>query len=218
MIDRPADVFYLTLDELHGSLDGHLTVQDLRRLIELRKTTYREYETREPPPRIVTRGPVYGPAELGDAEAATSVNLPDGCLAGQGCSPGRVEGTVKIVRSATDDIELGGQILATSRTDPGWIPLYPSLSGLLVERGGLLSHSAIVAREMGLPTIVGVRGLLAAVRDGQRVRMDGTSGIVEILPERPPGGELAIASAGDGTLGATAENAENARAADCCVA
>ena len=69
------------------------------------------------------------------------------------------------------------------RTDPGWVPLYPSASGLLVERGGLLSHSAIVAREMGLPTIVGVKGLTQKLKTGMEVRLNGATGVVEILAE-----------------------------------
>jgi pyruvate,water dikinase len=96
-----------------------------------------------------------------------------------------VEGLVKVVRSASDDLRLDGEILVTPRTDPGWVPLYPSVSGLLVERGSLLSHSAIVAREMGLPAIVGVAGLCRTLRSGMRVRMDGQAGTVEILEDAP---------------------------------
>ncbi|MGH7323969.1 MAG: PEP-utilizing enzyme, partial [Candidatus Rokuibacteriota bacterium] len=77
---------------------------------------------------------------------------------------------------------LRGQILVAERTDPGWVPLYPSCSGLLVERGSPLSHSAVVARELGLPTIVGISGgLLHKLETGCRVRMDGGTGEVRIL-------------------------------------
>ena len=88
-----------------------------------------------------------------------------------------------MILSPTENIALKGEILVAMRTDPGWIPLYPSISGLLVERGSLLSHSAVVAREMGLPTIVGVPGLTRAIRTGMRVRMDGGTGIVTILTD-----------------------------------
>lgn len=196
LIDRPEDLFYLTLDELRGSLEGHLTVQDLRQLVAMRKESYRQYGERDPPPRIVTRGPVYSSRnDEWNASPEQASDVEEGCLAGIGCSPGIVEGTIKVVISADDDIQLDGQVLATTRTDPGWIPLYPSLSGLLVERGGLLSHSAIVAREMGLPTIVGVKGLLASVRDGDRVRMDGTTGVIELLPNSEPRTHETIAEA-----------------------
>jgi pyruvate,water dikinase len=77
---------------------------------------------------------------------------------------------------------LRGEILVTERTDPGWVPLYPSCTGLLVERGSLLSHSAVVARELGLPTIVGISGgLLRKLENGLRVRMDAGRGEVRIL-------------------------------------
>jgi pyruvate,water dikinase len=79
---------------------------------------------------------------------------------------------------------IAGEILVTERTDPGWVPLYPSCSGLLIERGSLLSHSAVVARELGLPTIVGISGgLMKKLKTGDRVRVDGAKGEVRILQE-----------------------------------
>ena len=85
------------------------------------------------------------------------------------------------MNSPSDDLTLNGEILVTARTDPGWVPLYPSLSGLLVERGSLLSHSAIVAREMGLPAIVAIPGLIKRLKTGMKVRMDGKSGTIKIV-------------------------------------
>jgi phosphohistidine swiveling domain-containing protein len=105
----------------------------------------------------------------------------DGKLRGVGCCPGTVTGAVKVVGKPSDNLHLAGEILVAERTDPGWVPLYPSVSGLLIERGSILSHSAIVAREMGLPTIVGIPGLVATLQTGQRVRMDGAAGTVEII-------------------------------------
>ena len=182
LIDIPEDVFYLTLDELKGTLDGVCPCQNLRGLVETRKAEYEKYADIEPDSRFVTRGVCYWsnnhlPPEV---EVDTS-DLPDNCIKGLGCCPGVVEGTVKVVLSPDDDMELDGEILVTSRTDPGWIPLYPSISGLLVERGGLLSHSAIVAREMGLPTVVSIRGLTKRLETGMKVKFDGQSGIIEIL-------------------------------------
>ena len=88
-----------------------------------------------------------------------------------------------MVNSPGDNLDLNGEILVTTRTDPGWVPLYPSISGLLVERGSLLSHSAIVAREMGLPTIVSIKALTATLRSGMRIRLDGTKGTITILDQ-----------------------------------
>jgi len=103
-------------------------------------------------------------------------------LRGVPCSPGEVEGVVRVVRSMKDAAGLEGEILVTERTDPGWVPLYPSCSGLLIERGSLLSHSAVVARELGLPAIVGISGgLMEKLKTGDRVRMNGATGEVKIL-------------------------------------
>ena len=89
-----------------------------------------------------------------------------------------VEGTVKIVHSPRD-ARLNGEILVAKRTDPGWVPLFPSVSGILIERGSVLSHSAVVAREMGIPTIVGLRGITEKLSDHDRIRINGSTGIVE---------------------------------------
>lgn len=196
IIEKPEDIFYITLPELMGSLEGTLTVQNLKGLVELRRQEYIRYEAIEPSARFMTRGPVYwlndhSPA-LKDAEGVADEILPAHMLKGIGCCPGVVEGRVKVILSPEDNLELNGEILVTHRTDPGWIPLYPSVSGLLVERGGLLSHSAIVAREMGLPTIVGVRGVTDRLKPGMRIRMDGETGKIEIL-ESLEGEELSRA-------------------------
>ena len=84
-----------------------------------------------------------------------------------------------MVHAPDAGVTLAGDIMACTRTDPGWVPLFPSCGGLLVERGSLLSHSAIVAREFGIPAIVGIPGLMQWARDGEVARMDGTSGIVD---------------------------------------
>jgi phosphoenolpyruvate synthase/pyruvate phosphate dikinase len=87
-----------------------------------------------------------------------------------------------VVHKLEDAVGLGGEILVTARTDPGWVPLFPACSGLLVERGSLLSHSAVVARELGLPTIVGINGgLLQKLKTGDRIRMDAGKGEITIL-------------------------------------
>ncbi|MCY3902836.1 MAG: PEP-utilizing enzyme, partial [Caldilineaceae bacterium] len=104
-------------------------------------------------------------------------------LTGTPCCPGVVEGPVLVARTPAEAEQLDQQILVTARTDPGWVPLYPSCAGLLIERGSLLSHSAVVARELGLPTIVGISGgLMQKLQTGQRVRMDASKGEVRILP------------------------------------
>ncbi len=185
IIDKKEDIFYLSLSELTGALEGTNSIQNLREVIRLRKYEYEYYKTLEPAPRFFTRGPVYWnnihiPKE--DVASHSSDLLPNQ-MRGTPCSPGIVEKVVKVILDTNDDMVLNGEILVTERTDPGWIPLYPSVNGLLVERGGLLSHSAIVAREMGLPTIVGIKGLTKKLKSGMKIRMNGETGLIEIIED-----------------------------------
>jgi len=162
---------------------------DLRAIANARRAEYERYKaTPAPPDRFLTRGPAgafmhYAPLLL-EADLLRGANAssdPD-ILLGTSCSPGVVEGTVRVAREIKDAQGLRGEILATERTDPGWVPLYPSCSGLLIERGSLLSHSAVVARELGVPTIVGISGgLMTKLETGMRVRMDAGKGEVKIL-------------------------------------
>ena len=118
----------------------------------------------------------------GDLAAGQVRDAEPGVLRGTPCSPGVVEGVVRVVERVDDAEGIDGEILVTERTDPGWVPLFPSCAGLIIERGSLLSHSAVVARELGVPTIVGVRGKpMERLRTGMRVRMDGGSGEIRIL-------------------------------------
>lgn len=182
IIDHQEDIFYLTLEELKGSLEGFNTIQDLKQVIALRKSEYARYEDMEPAPRFATRGPTYwNNSHFPPEEEVELGDLKENEMKGLGCCPGIIEGTVKVILSPDDDLTLNGEILVTHRTDPGWIPLYPSAKGLLVERGGLLSHSAIVAREMGLPTIVSIKGLTKRLKTGMKIRFNGETGLIEIL-------------------------------------
>ena len=95
---------------------------------------------------------------------------------------GVVEAAVRLLIRPDDDLSINGQILVTLRTDPGWAPLFPTASGILVERGSTLSHTAVVARELGIPTVVGIPNLVKILINGERVRMDGARGVVERLP------------------------------------
>jgi phosphohistidine swiveling domain-containing protein len=186
IIDKREDIFFLSLDELKGSFEGTNSILSLREVINVRKKQYEMYKDAEPAPRFATRGPVYWNNQHSPKEEVQTIDeasLTANQMAGIPCSPGDIIGTVKVIMGPEDDMTLNGEILVTDRTDPGWIPLYPSLSGLLVERGGLLSHSAIVAREMGLPTIVGIKGLTKKLKSGMKIRMNGETGLIEILEE-----------------------------------
>ncbi len=182
IIEAPRDIFYLTLEEVFGIHHGTLTAYSLKDFIALRKQEYERFESEEPKKRFMTRGPVYWENNFLRESAKPDVPVDaDYDLKGTPCCPGVVEGVVKVVHSPSDNLELNGEILVTPRTDPGWVPLYPSVSGLLVERGSLLSHSAIVAREMGLPAIVSIPGLVDTLQSGQLIRINAGEGTITII-------------------------------------
>ena len=163
-------------------IKGTAVTTHLRGLVAVRREEFEAYRSDtedQPDDRFETFGMAYHRNRF-RGRAVVAEAPEDGVLRGIGCCPGVVTGTVKYLRSPTEDAGLHGEILIAERTDPGWVPLYPSISGLLVERGSILSHSAIVAREMGVPTIVGIPGLTAALETGQQVTMDGTAGTVRL--------------------------------------
>ncbi|KAG0212455.1 hypothetical protein BGX33_003635 [Mortierella sp. NVP41] len=194
-LDAEQDVFYLTTEELLSYVDGRAVSRDLKALTNLRKSEFAGYaaDANAPPERFVTRGAagvyMWYPHILADLDllkdAEDSNGPPEpGVLKGVSCCPGIVEGVVRVVKDISETRDLDGEILVTARTDPGWVPLYPMCSGLLIERGSLLSHSAVVARELGLPTIVGISGgLMKRLKTGMRIKMDAGKGKVYILDE-----------------------------------
>lgn len=183
LLDASDDVFYLTFDELRDFIQGTAVTTDLRALVALRRReldAFREARDRFPDERFETFGMAYhrNRFKARPQPAGAAGEGPAGVLRGIGCCPGVVTAEVKVLASPADEAELAGEILVAERTDPGWVPLYPAICGLLIERGSILSHSAIVAREMGIPTIVGIPGLTAALTTGRRVTMDGAAGTV----------------------------------------
>jgi phosphohistidine swiveling domain-containing protein len=180
LIHQTDDVFYLTLDEVWDFVKGRAVTTNLRGLVALRREEFDAYRRMDPPAdRFETFGLPYD-RNLFRARAAAVLSMEPGLLRGTGCCPGVVTGPVKVLRTPNEDARLDGEILVAERTDPGWVPLYPSVSGLLIERGSILSHSAIVAREMGIPTIVGIAGLVETLKTGQVVTMDGGAGTVRV--------------------------------------
>lgn len=181
VIEHPRDVFWLTIEEVFGIYNGTLPSYNLKAFVAQRKVDYATF-TEEPDPRILTRGAVYWNNQfIKETELPTADASGEWDLKGLPCCPGVLEGTVKVILNPGDNLELNGEILVTARTDPGWVPLYPAISGLLVERGSLLSHSAIVAREMGIPAVVSIPGLTKTLKTGMRVRIDGKAGTIKIL-------------------------------------
>ncbi len=182
------DVFYLTVEEIRDYFKGRAVTTDLKGLTTLRKAEFARYEGQHLAHQFETRGPVY----FGNCYAGSqtnTANLNDCILKGIGCYPGMVEERLKIIRDPRDDLSIDGQILVAERTDPGWAPVFPTCGGILVERGSTLSHSAVIARELGIPAVVGVANLFDIVKDGELVRLDGGRGTVERLEKVATGEE-----------------------------
>lgn len=182
LLDDARDVFYLTVEELEAYYDGRAVQSTLKPLVEGRKAEYAQYEPMELPHHFVTQGMVYHHNTYQyEGQFNLKPQAHDGILKGIECYPGIVEAPIKLIFSPDDELDLDGQILCIIRTDPGWAPLFPSAGGILVERGSTLSHSAVVARELGIPAVVGIPGLTKTLEMGDRVRMDGAAGTVERL-------------------------------------
>jgi rifampicin phosphotransferase len=172
VVREKEDVFYLTFQEFHDVVRAN---QVDHRLIQQRKDEFRSYRALTPP-RVLTS----------DGEALTGAyrrdDVPPGALIGLAVCAGTVEGRARVVLDmAQADLETG-DILVTTFTDPSWSPLFVGITGLVTEVGGLMTHGAVIAREYGLPAVVGVERATRLIRDGQRIRVHGTDGYVEILP------------------------------------
>ncbi len=166
------DIFYLTLHELR---DVVRTGQADARLVRDRTDTYRSYRSLTPP-RVLTS----------DGEAINGAyrrnGVPTGALVGLPVSAGIAEGRARVILDMEDADFEPGDILVTAATDPSWTPLFVTIGGLVTEVGGLMTHGAVIAREYGLPSVVGVEHATTLIRDGQRIRVHGTDGYVEVLP------------------------------------
>lgn len=196
LIDDYRDIFYLELSEIVGFANGTATTLSLRSLAAVRKTEFEQYgaET-EPPNRVEIRGAAGLSAAVGKFTGETRT-VPTGItgeLRGIACCPGVVRGPVRVVHDPKDAVILAGEILVAKRTDPGWITLFPAASGLLVEHGSLLSHSAIVSRELGLPSIVSVSGICDQLSTGDIVEFDGGTGSIRIIARHATATENVVA-------------------------
>ncbi|ALA53491.1 phosphoenolpyruvate synthase [Shouchella clausii] len=171
VIQEKEDIYYLTFEELH---EVARTKKTDDQIINKRKDEYKRYEKLTPPRVITSDGEII-------TGAYKQANLPANAIAGLAVSTGVIEGRASVILNIENaDLE-DGDILVTSFTDPGWTPLFVSIKGLVTEVGGLMTHGAVIAREYGLPAVVGVENATKLIKDGQRIRVNGTDGYVEIL-------------------------------------
>lgn len=174
-------IFYLSVEEVVGIVRGTGSSGSFADLVASRRREFARYAAEDDPPRrFITVGPAQLPSSM---QSAPSPEKPaDGnTRRGQGCSPGIVRGPVRIVRDPKQANVRQGEILVAQRTDPGWVMIFPLVTGMVMERGSLLSHSAIVAREMGIPAVVAVEHACNWLSDGDWVELDGASGMVRKL-------------------------------------
>lgn len=174
-LDEPAEIFFLRLEQLHRHARGETL--DLRALVAAQRAEYEHFRTATRMPRLLlSSGETYydGLSEAGASD-----------LVGDPVSPGVVEGPVRVVRDPRGVRLAPGEVLVCPATDPGWTPLFLTAGGLVMEVGGMVTHGSVVAREYGIPAVVGVHEATTRLRDGQRVRVDGASGRVTLLEEAP---------------------------------
>jgi len=165
------EIFYLTFAELH---DVVRTNQVDNQLIRQRKDAFRSYAALTPPRVLTSDGEAI-------AGAYRRADVPAGALTGLAVSAGTVEGRARVILDMAEADFEAGDILVTAYTDPSWTPAFVAIKGLVTEVGGLMTHGAVIAREYGLPAVVGVEHATRLIRDGQRIRVHGTDGYVEIL-------------------------------------
>ncbi|MCB2326554.1 phosphoenolpyruvate synthase [Clostridium tagluense] len=171
LIKEPGDIFYLEYEELREVIKANKLDYSI---IQKRKEDYEIYE-KLTPPRVITSD-----GEIISSQYDIS-KIPEGALAGVPVSAGIIEGRARIILRIEDANIEEGDILVTTFTDPSWTPVFVSIKGLVTEVGGMMTHGAVVAREYGLPAVVSVENATKLIKDGQRIRVNGTEGYVEIL-------------------------------------
>ncbi len=179
VLAEPMDVFYLELGEILSAYESTGTTAGLGKTATHRRDEFSGYEnTPSPPDRFQTRGPIHRHETF---EATATAATTESSLKGTGACPGIVRGKIRVVLDPRGARLEPGEILVARQTDPGWVVLFPAAAGLLVERGSLLSHSAIVSRELRLPCIVSLPGITSTLNTGDLVEMDGSMGTIRIL-------------------------------------
>jgi pyruvate,water dikinase len=174
LLEAPRDVHYLSVEELIDFVRATGVTREIKDLVALRKAEYARFAKAPAPPRMETVGiprssPLRAPEAVGDPRAL---------LKGTGCSAGIASGRATVVLDPERAVAGRDSILIAPTTDPGWVFLMMSAGGIVVERGSLLSHTAIIGRELGIPTVVGAAGATTLIPDGAALRIDGSTGDV----------------------------------------
>jgi rifampicin phosphotransferase len=172
-LEEEKDIFYVSFWELYNAIQNNESLIDL---VQIRKEEYQHFRKLSAP-RVLTS----------DGEEIKAgykrENLPEGALPGMPVSSGVIEGIARVITDPTKATINKGEILVAPFTDPGWTPLFINASGLVMEIGGLLTHGTVVAREYGIPAVVGITDATKKIKTGQKIRVDGNAGFVMIIEE-----------------------------------
>lgn len=177
ILKNAEDIFYLEIEEIFSYIEGASTCVNIQKLIQVRKEEFQDYALQNPDDHIETKEEVYWNNSY--SQTVSSTNNSE--IKGLGCCSGIVENKVKVVFAPDKNLQLNKEIMVAKQTDPGWGILFPSISGLIIEKGSMLSHSAIVAREMGIPTVIGVKDATKIFTSGDQVILDGAKGTIQIV-------------------------------------
>jgi pyruvate,water dikinase len=170
---KEKDIFYVSFWELYEAIQNN---KSLMELVNQRKEEYEHFRKLTPPRLLTNEGEEIKAGYKRD-------NLPEGALPGMPVSSGIIEGIARVITDPSNSSINKGEILVAPFTDPGWTPLFINAAGLIMEVGGLLTHGTVVAREYGIPAVVGITDATKKIRTGQRIRVDGNAGFVVIIED-----------------------------------
>ena len=188
-IDQPDDLFFLTFEEIDALASGAaMFPYHVKGLVSLRRQAHREMSVLTPPDSLTLGvGEYYRDAErTADSKPELAGSRPSSgsgtALHGLGACGGSTMAAAAVLSDVTESHRLTpGAVLVTRQTDPGWGPIFPLVSGLVIERGGMLSHGAIIAREFGIPSVVGVKDATRLIPHGSLICVDGDRGMVQVV-------------------------------------
>jgi len=175
IINEWQDIFYMEVDEIKRQIEGSIITSNLKEIIKLRKKQYQDFKKIELEDVFITEGDPYSSLPI-----HTVKKYKRNLLKGEGCSKGIIKGKIKILDKFYIPENENFEIIVTKNTDPGWTPIFGLCKGLIVENGGMLSHAAIISREINLPCVIGIKNATSILRDGQIVTINGFTGEVKI--------------------------------------
>lgn len=179
LIEKPEDVFMLTVQEILGAIEGYAVSHDIKNLVSLRQQEFdHALSTPDPDERITISGALVTNLEQETQQNEDKTQDLSIERSGTGCSAGTIKAVARVITDPRKQSLKKGKILVARHTDPGWISLFANASAIVVERGSLLSHSAIVARELGIPCVVGLKGAMSWIKDGESIEVNGSNGEV----------------------------------------